>query len=113
MRPTSTHPAPLAPPSAGAQGTFRHVSDLVVAVFTSRQEADSYLVSKAWDYKERGAEAVVVVSSDRQVVIGVRAVPFWRRGGGSWRWRKMGKGGPGCGHARRSWIARPRGWHWR
>eukprot|EP00967_Tisochrysis_lutea_P070352 scaffold92779_cov20-Tisochrysis_lutea.AAC.2 len=52
------------------QGTFRQVSKRVVAVFVSRSEADTYLVKKAWSYKEKGASEVVVVSSDNQVLIG-------------------------------------------
>eukprot|EP00983_Pelagomonas_calceolata_P044467 1139304-Pelagomonas_calceolata.AAC.2 len=55
------------------QGTFRQVSKRVVAVFVSRSEADTYLVKKAWSYKEKGASEVVVVSSDNQVLIGVPA----------------------------------------
>uniref|UniRef100_A0A7S3R5C6 NYN domain-containing protein n=2 Tax=Dunaliella tertiolecta TaxID=3047 RepID=A0A7S3R5C6_DUNTE len=54
-----------------SEGTFRQVSKRVVAVFVSRSEADTYLVKKAWSYKEKGASEVVVVSSDNQVLIGV------------------------------------------
>lgn len=53
------------------QGTFTQISSQVVAVFVSQREADTYIVRKAWSYKERGASEVIVVSSDRQIVIGV------------------------------------------
>ncbi|KAF5842595.1 hypothetical protein DUNSADRAFT_6445 [Dunaliella salina] len=54
-----------------SEGTFTQVSKRVVAVFVSQSEADTYLVKKAWSYKEKGASEVVVVSSDSQVLIGV------------------------------------------
>jgi hypothetical protein len=55
-----------------AQGTFTQVSPQVVAVFVTRSEADTYIVKKAWSHKKKGASEVIVVSSDRQIIIGVR-----------------------------------------